>query len=299
LQEQIRSKAKELLADGQVQCVIGYEMGSHGQVRPAFIYEADDVERLVWNQDCNHNLVTFLHDKKKPVQRGGDPPQVAIVVKPCDSRGLNVLLAEKQIEREQIYVIGLACEGMVNGVSFGPSGAGHGSELREDTELQARCLRCEDRVPVIHDVLIGEAPQLQINDDLADVAEMEAKTPGERVAFWLKQYDRCIRCYACRQVCPGCYCSVCMFERDDSLWAGIATELKEKETFHLGRAYHLAARCIECNECERVCPMELPLSLLNRKLAKDVKEMFDFRAGLEPVKAPLLTMFDEGEESLI
>ncbi|NIN10226.1 MAG: coenzyme F420 hydrogenase, partial [Gemmatimonadales bacterium] len=80
---------------------------------------------------------------------------------------------------------------------------------------------------------------------------------------------------------------------------GIGTEIKEKETFHLGRAYHLASRCIGCNECERVCPMELPLSLLNRKLGKEVHELFGYRAGLEPVKGPLLTMFDEGEESLI
>ena len=306
MQEQIRSKAKELLAEDQVQCVIGYEMGSRGQVRPAFVYEADDVERLVWNQGCTHNLVTYLHDKKKPVQRGGEPPHVAIVVKPCDSRGLNVLLAERQIERERIYVIGVTCEGIVSGAGFGPAssgrgpaGAGQGPVSSHNTELQARCLRCEDRVPVIYDVLIGQAPQVDINDDFSDVADLEAKTPGERVAFWLKHYDRCVRCYACRQVCPGCYCSVCMFERDDSLWAGIATEIKEKETFHLGRAYHLAARCIECNECERVCPMELPLSLLNRKLAKDIHELFNYRAGLEPVKGPLLTMFDEGEESLI
>jgi ferredoxin len=291
LQEQIRSKAKELLGDKQVQCVVGYEMGSRGQVRPAFIYDGDDVERLVWNQGCTHNLVTYLHDKKKPLQRGQEPPPVAVVVKPCDSRGLNVLLAESQFEREQIYVIGVTCEGMVDGAGFAPTGA--------DGELQARCLRCDERVPVVYDVLIGEPPVVEIQDDFVDVAELEALAPAERVAFWLKQYDRCIRCYACRQVCPGCYCSVCMFERDDSLWVGIATEVKEKESFHLGRAYHLAARCIECDECERVCPMELPLSLLNRKLAKEVHEMFGYRAGLEPLKGPLLTMLDEGEESLI
>lgn len=291
MQEQIRTKARELLAANQVQCVIGYEMGSRGQVRPAFVYNSAEVERLVWNQGCTHNLVTYLHDKNKPARRGEEPPRVAIVVKPCDSRALNVLLAESQIERERVYVIGLACEGTVEGAGF----AGHNS----DGQLQARCTRCDERVPVVYDVLIGEPPQVEVNDDYADVAGLEQMSPAERVAFWLQHYDRCIRCYACRQACPGCYCSVCMFERDDSLWAGMAIELKEKETFHLGRAYHLAARCIECNECERVCPMELPLSLLNRKLAKEVYELFGYRAGLEPVKGPLLTMFEEGEESLI
>jgi formate dehydrogenase subunit beta len=291
LQEQIRIKAQALLKDQQVQCVIGYEMGSRGQVRPAFVYDPDDVERLVWNQSCTHNLVTYLHDKKKPAQRGQEPPKVAVVVKPCDSRGLNVLLAESQIERERVFAIGLTCEGIMDGAGFADS--------KNNGELQARCLRCDERVPVVYDTLIGEPPQVDISDDFADVAELEAMTPAERVAFWLKHYDRCIRCYACRQVCPGCYCNVCMFERDDSLWVGIATEIKEKEAFHLGRAYHLAARCIECNECERVCPMDLPLSLLNRKLAKDVQELFGFRAGLEPVKTPLLNMFNEGEESLL
>jgi len=288
LQEQIRTKAKELLQSGQVQCVIGYEMGSRGRVRPAFVYQADDVDRLVWNQDCTHNLTLYLHDKKKAPRKGEQPPHVALVVKPCDSRDINVLLAESQIERERVYVIGVACEGM----------AEKGTKRQEGKEtLQARCLRCGERVPVVHDVLIGEPPDVHITDDFADVAQLEAMSPEERVAFWLKQYDRCIRCYACRQVCPGCYCNVCMFERDDSLWVGIATGVKEKEFFHLGRAYHLAARCVECNECERVCPMELPLSLLNRKLAKEVKELFGYHAGIEPVKAPMLTMLAEGEES--
>jgi Na+-translocating ferredoxin:NAD+ oxidoreductase RnfC subunit len=90
-----------------------------------------------------------------------------------------------------------------------------------------------------------------------------------------------------------------MFERDDALWVGSATGVKEKEFFHLGRAYHLAARCVGCNECERVCPMELPLSLLNRKLEKEVRELFGYRAGAKPVQAPLLTMLAEGEEPLI
>ena len=294
MQEQIRAKAKELLEQRQVQCVIGYETGSRGQVRPAFIYDVRDVDRLVWNEGCTHNLTTYLHDKKKPAKKGEQPPRVAIVVKPCDSRDLNVLISESQIERERIYVIGVTCDGILEGAGFARQ-----SLIPNPQSFQDRCLRCSERVPVVYDVLIGEPPQVDIKDDFADVAKLEAMTPEERVAFWLKQYDRCIRCYACRQVCPGCYCNVCMFERDDSQWVGIATDVKEKEFFHLGRAYHLAARCVECNECERVCPMELPLSLLNRKLAKEVQELFSFRAGVEPVKAPLLTMLAEGEEPLI
>lgn len=289
-QSQIRTKAKDLLESQQVQCVIGYELGTHNQVRPAFIYTPQDVNRLIWNQGCVQNLTLYLHDKKKPAKRGEAPPHVAIVVKPCDSRDINVLLSESQIERERVYVIGVACEGMMDKQA--------GRQADKET-LQARCLRCSERTPVVYDVLIGEPPKVNSTDDFADVAKLEAMTPQERVAFWLKQYERCIRCYACRQVCPGCYCNVCMFERDDSLWVGIANEVEEKEFFHLGRAFHLAARCVECNECERVCPMELPLSLLNRKLAKEVRELFNFRAGVEPVKAPLLTMLAEGEKSLI
>ncbi len=286
--EQIRTIAKELLESKQVECVIGYEAGSRGQARPAFVRDAGDVERLVWNDGCTHNLVTYLHDKRKPAKKGEPPPRVAIVVKPCDSRALNVLLAENQVERERIFVIGVACDGIAETVSLAASPV-----------LQARCQRCSERTPVVYDKLAGEPPHVEAHDDFGDLAKLDALTPNERVAFWLKQYDRCIRCYACRQACPACYCSVCMFERDDSTWIGMATGLKEKEFFHLGRAYHLAARCVGCNECERVCPMDLPLSLLNRKLAKQVQDLFDFRAGQTAVQAPLLSMLAEGEEALI
>jgi Na+-translocating ferredoxin:NAD+ oxidoreductase RnfC subunit len=120
-------------------------------------------------------------------------------------------------------------------------------------------------------------------------------TPSERAEFWLSQFDRCIRCYACRQVCPMCNCPACLFERDDSLWVGMRTGLNEKRTFHLGRAYHLAGRCIGCDECERVCPMDIPISLLNRKLAKEIEVQFGHRAGAEPVPSPIITILS-GEE---
>jgi len=277
--KEIQHKARELLEAGQVDCVIGYEASPRGGARPAFVYEPDDTDRLIWNGACVHNLVIYLHDKKKPRKRGEEPPRVGIVVKPCDSRAINVLLAEKQIERERIYVIGVACDGMEDGTGEPP----------------ARCARCGDRMPVVYDVLLGEPPEVApVEEDYADLARVEDLPPAERLAFWLREFDRCIRCYACRQVCPGCYCTTCMFERDDGLWVDMGIELPQKHVFHLGRALHLAGRCVECDECERVCPMELPLSLLNRRLVREVEALYDHRAGREETLTPLL--FELGEE---
>ncbi len=278
LTQQIREQARRLLEEGQVDLVIGYETGPRGGARPAFIYNPADADRLIWGSDCVHNLTTYLHDKKKPRKRGEEPPRVGIVVKPCDSRTLNVLLAERQIERERIVAIGVACEGVVG----------------KDGQPAAKCGRCTDRTPVVYDVLVGEPPAVEpAEDDWSDLARIEAMSPAERLAFWLREFDRCIRCYACRQVCPGCYCTTCMFERDDGLWIDMGIEVPQKYVFHLGRALHLAGRCVECDECERVCPMGLPLSLLNRHLVREVEALYGHRAGREETLTPLLFELDE------
>jgi Na+-translocating ferredoxin:NAD+ oxidoreductase RnfC subunit len=136
-----------------------------------------------------------------------------------------------------------------------------------------------------------------VNADARDyeLALLDAMAPTERAAYWLTQFDRCIRCYACRQACPMCDCPTCLYERDDSLYVGIGSGVDEKRAFHLGRAYHLAGRCVGCDECERACPMHIPISLLNRKLAREVEAMFQHRAGIEPTPSPITTILNAGE----
>lgn len=281
----IQSKAREVLASGQAACVIGYEAGTRGRTRPAFVYDPDDVDRLVWNQQCTHNLTTYL---SRQLHTKEEDRRVAVVVKPCDSRAVNVLLAENRFDRTQVYVIGVVCEGIREGAGFG--------RATGDAPLQARCERCGERVPVVYDTLIGEPPaEVEVKSGDPELAALEAMAPAERAAFWLGHFDRCIRCYACRQACPICDCPTCLYERDDSLWVGMAIELDEKRTFHLGRAYHLAGRCIDCNECERVCPVNIPIGLLNRKLIREIEAMFDYRAGVEPIPSPVTTVLSEEE----
>jgi len=269
----IRAKAKELLASREVGCVIGYEVGPRGRTRPSFAYSPDEADKLVWNPDVSNNLVSYLPVKLK--RTGKEPPKkVAVVVKPCDSKAVNVLLAENQFARDQVHVIGVTCDGVRD----------------EKGSLQSRCQACTERTPFVYDSLIGEPVPAVTHGTQDKAAWLENLPPLEKIEFWLYQYDRCIRCYACRQACPMCNCPTCLYERDDSIWVGMGIGVNEKRTFHLGRAYHLSGRCIGCNECERACPMDIPISLLNQKLASEIHKSFNYRAGLTVVPSPIVTV---------
>jgi len=275
--QQIREKARELLEKGEVTCVIGYETGTDGRTaRPAFIYDAADADRLVFDNTCTHNLAKYLLNKK------GQP--TAVVVKACDARALNLLLGEKQIKREEFFAIGVVCPGVVES-----------GWMRQGETLQLRCQGCTEHTPPLYDFLVGEpAEEPAPEPSYEDVAEIEGMELEGRTEFWAKQFERCIRCYGCRQVCPGCFCIDCFAELLDPEWVGIRIAPPEKQMWNLIRAFHLTGRCIGCRECERVCPVNIPLSLLNRKMEKEVLRLFGFKAGMSPeALMPLATYSKE------
>ncbi len=271
LTEEVRRIARELLQSGQVTRVIGYEEGKRGAVRPLVARTVEEAGRLVFDERCVHNLALYLLDCKP--HDNAPWPAVAVVLKPCDARALNVLSLEHQVDRGQVYVIGVACGGVG----------------------KAPCAACPDRVPPTYDVLVGEPPgESPAPTEPDPLAQLEALTPGERRAFWSQQWARCIRCYACRQVCPMCYCEVCIAEKLDPAWESIAIAPPENEFYHVLRAYHLTGRCIECGECERVCPMGIPVYLYQRYVAGEVQRTFAFRAGMDAeTPAPFMTFCKE------
>lgn len=277
--KQIRQKARELLESKTVDCVIGYERATDSiNARPLFAYEPVEVDRLIFDETCTHNLTRYLLNRKGK--------STAIVVKPCDSRAINLLLNESQLQRDKIYIIGIVCPGVVER----HWGQADGKKLNA-------CQVCRQHVPVIYDFLVGEAlSEPTVAESYPDVVEMDMKSVQERRAFWEEQFSRCIRCYACRQACPGCYCPECFAERLDPLWVGITIAPGENEVWNTMRAFHLAGRCIGCYQCEQVCPVDIPLSLLNRKLEKEVLDLFNFQAGIDAETPPPFSTFKKDEK---
>ncbi|MDP7469863.1 MAG: 4Fe-4S dicluster domain-containing protein, partial [Dehalococcoidia bacterium] len=271
------SKAKGLLMDGTVECVIGYERATDGiTARPLFAYTAEETDRFIMDNTCVHNLARYLLDRKGKA--------TAVVVKPCDARTINLLVQEKQIEKDKVFAIGVTCPGVVEV---------HWGEV--PSEAQPRCANCFLEVPAVYDYLVTMPGERQVRSGFPDIERMEAMSHEERREFWEKQFERCIRCHACRQVCPGCYCPICFVDQLDPTWVGIRNATGENQVWHLIRAFHLAGRCIECGECQRVCPVGIPLMLLNQKLTSKVEGMFGFRPGLDPETLPPFAVFKKEE----
>lgn len=338
--EDLKKEAKQILMENKVKYIIGYKKSANGLMpAPAFIKKPEDVEKLVWDPSCVNNLALYLVDEKRRKTKEKEPDErpVGLVVKGCDSRAINILLQEKFINREDVYILGVSCENTgvldekklakkikdekVKKVEFDEKDNFIITTQEGKTKIPAReilakrCLECKANFPVIYDVLLGEKAKRSIDNPFESIEKIESLSTEERWTFWKKQLDKCIRCYACRSICPMCYCDECVAdtisfavtadttaeEKAQKIkWVEKSPVSSENFIYHMVRAIHLAGRCIDCGECERACPLDIPLRFLNKKLEKEAKELFGFEAGFDPDQPSLISCFkDEDPEDFI
>ena len=289
----IQDEVRRILSEGSVSSVVGYAAARRkGSAQPVVITRADDAGKLIFSAACVNNLAVYLTKAGKELPKSG---KIGVVVKGCDLKALVGLMGESQLKREDLYLIGVPCAGVLT------------STIQPDTALTAdtiapKCRECDAHLPLGCDFVPAQKPDTPELEMLysPEIARLEAMAPAERWAYWKEQFKKCIKCYACRQVCPFCFCEQCLCDRNKPQMVETTPRPAGNFAWHIVRAMHLAGRCAGCAECERVCPMDIPLNLLNRKMAKELKELYDHELGFEVLeKGPLATYDEKDDQSFI
>jgi len=295
IENKIKERVSGLIGEKVADRVLGWERGEFVYDNNPTVIKAGDVEdKLIYNSFCGSNVSKYLVEESK---KDG---KVIALLKPCDTYSFNQLVKENRVDKENVYIIGVPCGGMLDidkirdlGVSGIESIEDSGDKITVNTlygekildkkdVLLEKCLACKGgEHKAFDEVIEGPVPDTGGYDRFGMVEKLENMTPEERFAFWREQLSQCIRCNACRNVCPACTCNKCVFDNDAS---GVSSKANaddfEENMFHIIRAFHVTGRCTDCGECSRVCPKGIPLHLLNRKFIKDSNEFYgEYQAG--------------------
>jgi formate dehydrogenase subunit beta len=267
--ESIQREARRLLQEEAVDVIIGYQLGWDGVGPvPAFFAQPDQVDKLVYNERCTHNLAKYLVGREGYLTSRFRPSdqtvRVGLVAHPATMRTIVALLREYQFDRADLTILGI-----VDGTPVG---------LEPDIAVGR--------------VEVDSTKEEQIR---AQIEELDRMSLAERGEWWREQFGKCIRCYACRQVCPFCYCEQCVADENQPQWVERSPTDWNNTAWNLIRAYHLTGRCSGCGECDRVCPVDIPLRLLNTKMGEEVQAAFGFVAGTDPDADPALAAFQPND----
>lgn len=294
ISEAAKKRAKELLDGGEIVRVIGWKEGDFSyDVSPA-TFTKENVNEFSYTPFCGANLSKYLIEESK---KDG---KTAVFLKPCDTYSFNQLVKEHRIDRDKIYVVGIECDGKIDvdkirvrGVDAVLYAKDDGENvivgtldgekaLKRDDLLLEKCRACKGKKFMVSDEIIGEEKDDAPRPRFTMVDKLEKMTEEERFAFWKKELSKCIRCNACRNVCPACSCVNCVFDNPASNVASKANaDSFEEKLYHIIRAWHVAGRCTDCGECSRVCPQGIPLHLINRKFIKDMNAFYgEYQAGV-------------------
>ncbi|HIH97459.1 MAG TPA: coenzyme F420 hydrogenase [Thermoplasmata archaeon] len=334
--EGIKSEIIDLLKSGKIKSFVGYEKGTNPFfLRPLITSSVEEVKKADFSVLCVSNLVRYVIDDFKialPRGKTRDSRPIAVVVKGCDSRAVNVLLQEHIIKRSDVFLIGMPCNGVIDPkaaeslwyernkthdptkIRISNEGMFEIADGKEEIKLadfdeieSEKCKVCMHNNPVIYDELVWDKvddKKVTRGERYKKVDDYEKLDPEKKWLFWSDEFSKCIRCYGCKNICPLCYCEECTLAKDKekavlpnekiwkTSWIDKEVNFSNNVAYHMNRAMHLAGRCVDCGECERACPVDIPLRLLYTKVEKDIYERYGYESGMDSEVKPVLATFD-------
>jgi ferredoxin len=261
-------KVTQLLTDKTIDVFIGYENGTAGRIRTAFVRTPEQAAKLIFNADCKQNLAGYL--LKHEVKHLG---KIGFHANIAGLRSMMQLASEYQIKDGEVLALLVKDDGQL-------------TEYKTFAEIESYLSTINPGITT---------------DEQSAVENILAMSVQQRWEFWNKEFEKCIKCYACRAACPMCYCHRCTTDVNQPQWIPVASHALGNLDYHLMRAMHLAGRCVNCGECAKACPMDIPLNLLTYQLIGPIQADFGATAGMKSDAMYALSTFkpDDKENFII
>jgi ferredoxin len=246
--KELHDKVRQLLESKTINLFIGYQNGIGNKVSACFVSSSEQIEKLIYNEDCLRNLIVYFH--KPEIKKFS---KIGIMANISTLKAILQLASENQIKDEQLVVLIVTQDGKI-------------VELANFQEIEE---------------FVSVNPQIIAPFVRPKIQELNNLPREEKWNYWVAELSNCIKCYACRAACPMCYCTQCTVESNQPQWIPVASHAQGNLEWQLLRVMHLAGRCINCGECARACPVEIPLGLLTTKMNDDIEAMFGQKSGMK------------------
>ncbi len=303
--------------------VFGFQQSGHG-IRHRVFKNSLDAHRLL-NPSFDVNGALYLRRLFSKASR------IILILRPCEIRAYNELTKLTQIEREGIVAVSVDCFGAVSSKDNKdvlPSDAAEIKKYFETHEMRFACKMCRERRGAVGDaglrldkngtwwafaytdkgqdflaLIDGEAEECTSEMAVAESAKAEKFQTD--MANFTKDFEKCVLCKNCRDMCPVCYCIDCLFNGDEYLPKGDAllnkvfrtgsTDIPQgKEMFHMIRMFHVSQVCVGCGACEEACPQGIPLTKYFKGVSERLQDRFSYMSGRDfDEMIPYLTFLED------